>query len=49
MLVLTDERLEYLAPVYREAATLLAAGGQSVFVGYHPFSLMRGVPTRRRS
>lgn len=45
MLVLADEHLEALAPVYREAARLLTAGGQFVLVGYHPFFLMRGVPT----
>jgi len=45
MLVLADEHLAELAPVYREAARLLAPGGQFVLIGYHPFFLMRGMPT----
>jgi len=45
MLVLADEHLAELGPVYREAARLLAAGGQFVLIGYHPFFLMQGMPT----
>jgi len=45
MLVLADEHLAELEPVYREAARLLAAGGHFVLVGYHPFFLMQGMPT----
>lgn len=45
MLVLADEHLEELEPVYREAARLLVAGGHFVLIGYHPFFLMRGMPT----
>lgn len=45
MLVLADEHLAELAPVYKEAARLLVAEGQFVLVGYHPFFLMQGVPT----
>lgn len=42
---LADEHLEHLAPVYREAARLLAPGGTFLLVGYHPFFLMNGMPT----
>lgn len=42
---LADEHLTDLAPVYREAARLLAPGGHFVLVGYHPFFLMNGLPT----
>jgi SAM-dependent methyltransferase len=45
MLVLADEHLAELEPVYREAARLLVAGGYFVLIGYHPFFLMRGMPT----
>ena len=45
MLVLEDEHLAELAPVYREAARLLVAPAHFVLVGYHPFFLMRGMPT----
>jgi SAM-dependent methyltransferase len=45
MLVLADEHLAELEPVYREASRLLVAGGHFVLVGYHPFFLMRGIPT----
>ena len=44
-LVLADEHLAELAPVYREAARLLAPGGAFLLLGYHPFFLMNGVPT----
>lgn len=45
MLVLADEHLAELKPVYREAARLLVGGGHFVVIGYHPFFLMRGMPT----
>lgn len=45
MLVLADEHLEELEPVYREAARLLADSGHFVLIGYHPFFLMQGTPT----
>jgi SAM-dependent methyltransferase len=45
MLVLADEHLAELDPVYREAARLLAEGGHFVLIGYHPFFLMQGTPT----
>lgn len=45
-MVLADEHLADLQPVYREAARLLAPGGRFVLVGYHPFFLMMvGIPT----
>jgi len=45
MLVLADEHLAELEPVYREAVRLLVAGGRFVLIGYHPFFLMRGMST----
>jgi SAM-dependent methyltransferase len=42
---LADEHLATLAPVYREAARLLAPGGRFVLVGYHPFFLINGQAT----
>jgi SAM-dependent methyltransferase len=45
MLVLADEHLAELAPVYREANRLLVPGGTFVLIGYHPFFLMQGLPT----
>ena len=44
-MLLADEHLAGLAPVYREAARLAAAGGRFVLVGFHPWFLMSGVPT----
>jgi SAM-dependent methyltransferase len=43
--VLVDEHLPEIPPLYREAARLLAPGGRFVIVGYHPFFLMLGIPT----
>jgi SAM-dependent methyltransferase len=43
--VLADEHLEDLAPLYREAARLAAPSGRFVIVGYHPHFLMKGIPT----
>jgi SAM-dependent methyltransferase len=44
-MVLADEHLAALGPVYREAARLLAAEGRFLLLGYHPFFLMNGLPT----
>ncbi|MGE0426044.1 MAG: class I SAM-dependent methyltransferase [Reyranellaceae bacterium] len=44
-MVLADEHLADLRPVYREAARLLAPGGRFALVGYHPFFLFLGIPT----
>jgi len=44
-MVLADEHLAELKPVYREAARLLVHRGNFILVGYHPFFLMNGVPT----
>lgn len=44
-MVLADEHLADLRPVYREAARLLAPDGRFVLVGYHPFFLVMGIPT----
>jgi SAM-dependent methyltransferase len=44
-LVLADEHLGDLRPVYQEVARLLAPGGSFVLLGYHPFFLMNGLPT----
>jgi SAM-dependent methyltransferase len=44
-LVLADEHLKELGPVYREAWRLLGAGGKFLIIGYHPFFLMNGMPT----
>lgn len=43
--LLADEHMADLAPVYREAARLLAPGGRFVLVGFHPWFLMSGMPT----
>ena len=42
---LADEHLPELAPLYREAARVSAAGGTFVLVGFHPQFLIAGVPT----
>ncbi len=44
-LVLADEHLAELEPVYREAWRLLEAGGRFLIIGYHPFFIMNGTPT----
>jgi SAM-dependent methyltransferase len=44
-LVLADEHLVDLKPVYREAARLLNSNGRFILIGYHPFFLMNGTPT----
>jgi SAM-dependent methyltransferase len=43
--VLADEHLPDIAPLYRETARILRAGGAFVIVGYHPFFLLNGLPT----
>jgi SAM-dependent methyltransferase len=43
--VLADEHLSALAPLYAEAARITPPGGQLVLVGYHPFFLLSGIPT----
>lgn len=44
-LVLADEHLSSLQPVYNEAARMLQPAGYFVLVGYHPFFLITGTPT----
>src|SRR5262249_22618082 len=43
--ILADEHLPEVAPLYHEAARLVRAGGYFVLVGFHPYFLMRGIPT----
>jgi SAM-dependent methyltransferase len=43
--VLADEHLPEVAPLYHEAARLARAGGYFVLVGFHPYFLLRGIPT----
>jgi SAM-dependent methyltransferase len=43
--VLADEHLPEVAPLYQEAARLARVGGYFVLVGFHPYFLLRGVPT----
>ena len=44
-MLLADEHLATLGPVYREAGRLAAPDGRFVLVGFHPWFLMSGVPT----
>jgi len=45
-IVLADEHLTSLEPLYVEAARLVAPSGWFVVVGYHPFfTMMYGIPT----
>ncbi len=44
-LVLADEHLAELGPVYREAARLLQPGHAFMLIGYHPFFLLNGLAT----
>jgi SAM-dependent methyltransferase len=44
-LVLADEHLADLTPVYQEAARLLVSKGYFILIGYHPLFLMSGTPT----
>jgi SAM-dependent methyltransferase len=43
--VLADEHLPGLGPLYREAARIAQPEGWCVLVGYHPFFLLNGIPT----
>jgi len=43
--VLADEHIADLTPLYREAARLAAPRRRFVLVGYHPHFLMAGIPT----
>lgn len=45
VMVLADEHLKDLGPVYREAARLASRRALFVVVGYHPYFLMHGIPT----
>jgi SAM-dependent methyltransferase len=45
LMVLADEHLPDLAPLYREVARIVAPGGCFVIVGYHPHFMMNGIPT----
>jgi SAM-dependent methyltransferase len=45
VVVLVDEHLSDLAPLYREAARLAEPSGVFLLVGYHPHFLMNGIPT----
>lgn len=45
VMVLADEHLQSLGPVYREAARLASRRALFVVVGYHPYFLMNGIPT----
>ncbi|MCH8965745.1 MAG: methyltransferase domain-containing protein [Planctomycetes bacterium] len=44
IMVLADEHLEDLRPVYHEAARLTRTGGRFVIVGYHPHFMLMGIP-----
>lgn len=44
-MLLADEHLAALGPVYAEAARLAASHGRFVLVGFHPWFLMSGMPT----
>ncbi len=44
IMVLADEHLADLTPLYREAARLTAAAGRFVIVGYHPHFMLKGIP-----
>lgn len=43
--VLADEHLPSLPPLYQEAARIARPQGNLVLVGYHPFFLLSGIPT----
>jgi len=43
--VLADEHLSDLAPLYQEGARIARPNGFFVLVGYHPFFLLSGIPT----
>jgi SAM-dependent methyltransferase len=43
--VLADEHLPDVHPLYREGARIARPNGYFVIVGYHPFFLLSGIPT----
>jgi len=43
--VLADEHLPDVRPLYREVARITRPQGYFVIVGYHPYFLMNGIPT----
>jgi SAM-dependent methyltransferase len=43
--VLACEHLEAIEPLYAEVKRLVKPGGAFVVIGYHPFMMLRGVPT----
>jgi SAM-dependent methyltransferase len=45
VMVLADEHLPDLAPLYREVARITSPGGSFVLVGYHPHFMLNGIPT----
>jgi SAM-dependent methyltransferase len=45
LMVLADEHLPDLAPLYLEVARITKAGGSFVLVGYHPHFMLNGIPT----
>jgi SAM-dependent methyltransferase len=45
LMVLADEHLEDLAPMYREVARITHAGARFVMIGYHPHFMLNGIPT----
>jgi len=44
-MVLADEHLSDVRPLYTEVARITHSHGYFVIVGYHPFFLMNGIPT----
>lgn len=45
MVVLADEHIADLGPMYREAARIAKPAAFLVVVGYHPHFMMKGIPT----
>lgn len=45
LMVLADEHLEDLVPMYREVARITKTGAGFVIVGYHPHFMLNGIPT----
>lgn len=44
-MVLADEHIPDLPPLYREVARISRPAGRFVLVGYHPYFLIAGIPT----
>jgi SAM-dependent methyltransferase len=44
-MVLADEHLPDVRPLYKEVARITRSQGYFVIVGYHPYFLMNGIPT----